>query len=493
MINKDDLLSKSFLAIVEAIDINGSGITGKKKGRIKARIERFHGKNGEPNSISTQDIPWASPTLDGRGNTFFTPALEKVVRITFLEGDYYKPIYDSTEHYNFNLQEKLNSLSDDSYKNFYAVTYDDKHQYFHDIEMGVMFDYVKSNINIDPDGNMALNLRDNNAKLYLGTDEAYERIMLGEKWLKLFDSLVENLMGSKGGPYLGNLGAPVIPNPGLLQCLNEYLTHRKLKDTFLSDHVYVVDDKQVKAQTRQFDKAQLGDTWNSRYQENKKTPESRGYTAEERPPSAETGKGVPGTNISKNLANSNLPPNPTNEELQKVVKPFDGNENGRLDVNKLTISKYGQKAFPDGEQKYLIDEVATSLDKWLDAYHSTKQSTWSNITVSKGYQNFERQQNIREQFGPRSPEPGKDPFGFANQIELYWGVDLIKNSATEPLINYLNGNKLLDNVNVQILDWLVKNGRTYKWRLAGRDGDGNQQFSHWIYDATIIVTAPVAI
>lgn len=487
MFNKEELLGKVYYGIVEAIDINGDGITGKKKGRVKARIERFHGKKGEQNSIPTSDIPWANPTLDGRGNTFFTPSVDKVVRVSFVEGDYYNPIYSSTEHYNYNLQEKLQSLSDDGYKEFYAVTYDDKHQYFQDKELGVMFDYVKSNFNIDPDGNMALNLRDNKAKLYLGTDEAYERMMLGEKWLKWFDTLVENLMGSKGGPYLGNLGAPVIPNPGLLQCLNEYLTHRKIKDTFLSDHVYVVDDKQVKAQTRKFDKAQLGDTWNSKYEEKKTTPVNRGYTPEPSKPSAEVPKGVPGTNISKNLANSNLPPNPTEDELKKTAKPFTGYENGKLDTNKLTASRYASKSFPDSEQKYLLDESASSLDKWLDSYHTSKKSTWGNVVVSKGYQNFERQQNIREQFGPRSPQPGQDPFGFANQVELYWGVDLTKNSETEPLINYLNEGTMSDNTNVQILDWLVKNGKKNKWRLAGRDGDGNFQFSHWIYDETIVL------
>lgn len=488
MINKEELLGKIFYGVVESIDINGDGITGKKKGRVKARIERFHGKSSDKNSIETKDIPWASPVLDGRGNTFFTASIDKVVIVSFLEGDYYKPVFSSSEHYNFNLQDKLNSLTDDLYKEFYAINYDDKHQYFHDKEKGIIFDYVKSNFNIDPDGNMALNLRDNKAKLYLGTDEAYERIMLGEKWLKWFDTFMENMMGSKGGPFLGNLGAPVIPNPGLLQCINEYLTHRKIKDTFLSDHVYVVDDKQVKAQTRKFDKVQLGDTWNSTYTEVKKTPEERGYIPEDSKPSAETGQGVPGTNISKNLENSTLPPNPTTDELQKTLKPFNGYENGKLDISKLTISKHASTAFPDGEQKYLVDEVATSIDALLDSYNTfRKANSWGSIIVSKGYQNFERQQNIREQFGPRSPEPGKDPFGFANQVELYWGVDLTKNSDTQPLIDYLNyGTEANDNVNLQILKWLIKNGRLYKWRLAGRNGDGVQQFSHWIYDASLI-------
>lgn len=42
-----------------------------------------------------------------------------------------------------------------------------------------------------------------------------------------FDTFVENLMGNNGGPYMGNLGAPVTPNPKLVSVLNEYLKKRE--------------------------------------------------------------------------------------------------------------------------------------------------------------------------------------------------------------------------------------------------------------------------
>lgn len=485
MFRKEELLGRVFLGVVESIDIDGNGIKGKKKGRAKIRIERLHGKKDDTNNIPTQDIPWANPTLDGGGFSFFAPSVDKIVRVIFIDGDYYNPVYTSSEHYNFNLQDKLQTLTDKQYKDFYAITFDDKHQYYHDVDKGVIIDYVKTNLNLTTDGNMALNLRDNKAKLFLGTDNASERIVLGEKFFKWFDSLVNNLMGATGGPYLGNLGAPVIPNPGLLQCLNEYLSNRST-DFFLSDNVYVVDDKQVKAQSRKFDKAQTGDNWTNLYSDKRKIPVVTGYNPEEKKPSAEVPDGVSSTVIGKNLSNSKLPQNPTNDEIAKTLKPFDGYSNGQLDVNRLTVSRYAQMSFPNGEQQYLLDDVATSVDKWLDDYNAHKEDGWNNVKIIKSYQNLERQQNIRAQLGTSAPEPGKDPFGFANQVELYWNVNLTDSSETDPLITYLDDKVVTDNINVQTLDWLINNGKKYKWRLAGRNGDGKQQFSHWIYDTTIL-------
>jgi glyceraldehyde-3-phosphate dehydrogenase/erythrose-4-phosphate dehydrogenase len=61
------------------------------------------------------------------------------------------------------------------------------------------------------------------------------------------DTFIDNLLGANGGPYLGNLGAPVIANPAMIQCCLEYKASRTPK--FLSDRVWIVNNLEVKKQT----------------------------------------------------------------------------------------------------------------------------------------------------------------------------------------------------------------------------------------------------
>jgi hypothetical protein len=85
---------------------------------------------------------------------------------------------------------------------------------------------------------------------------------------------VDNLLGSQAGPYLGNLGAPVVPNPAMISVLLKY---KALRDpVFLSHHVNIVDNNKVTAvrchsfPERQ-DDPQVGDAWNSTKGENDMT------------------------------------------------------------------------------------------------------------------------------------------------------------------------------------------------------------------------------
>jgi hypothetical protein len=269
-----DNLTGVYVGVVE------DNVDPKRRGRVKIRIEKLHGRATETDFIPVEDLPWASPELESRGLAFSVPDIGKVMHVTFLDGDRYCPVFTNAEHYNYNLQGKLQSLVDDSYTQFYAVVFDDKHQYYHDKDQGVVFDYVKSNLNIDPKGNMRLNLRDGKSKLFLGTENATQQAMLGNHWMEWFDKLVHNLIGGSGGPYLGNLGAPVLPNPAMIQLLNEYYA---LRESFLSEHVMVVDNQRVKAQTRGFDSTQRSDAFNDESQEILKTPEQRGYEPVESP------------------------------------------------------------------------------------------------------------------------------------------------------------------------------------------------------------------
>jgi hypothetical protein len=469
----------------------------KRMGRVKVRIERLHGRVDDTNKIPTEDLPWCDISV--RGTHFTYPRVGKVVSVSFENDDYYNPTITNVLHYDVNLQERLQSLDDEHYAGFYANTFNAKHQYYHDIDEGIMFDYVKSNMNFRPNGDIRVNLRDNKANLYLGTEDADQQAMLGNHWMDFFDELVQNLLGSKGGPYLGNMGAPVLPNPGMLEILNKYLA---LRETFLSDRVYIVDDNMVKEQDRAYDIEQSGDAYNDENFDKASVSKTEGYKPESRPQSGgnpSTGDIKP-NNYSTNLSSSKLPEDATPEEKKRDTKPFDdGVGNGKIPVENMTVNSFLRDSFPDesDERKYLLDEPSKALDSFLKSYNSEKSADWGTMVVTKGYQNFERQENARKQYPSKAPVAGKDPFGFGNQVELYWGIDKSNKDVTDRINSYLrNGNTINPNnermPEEESLDWLVKNAPKYKWRLAGRTATGSQQWWHWIYDATVIPTPPIS-
>lgn len=472
-----ELYNNDYIGVVE--DINDP----KKIGRAKVRVECLHGRKNDKNSIPTADLPWLEPS--SRGNSFGTSSVGKVVYIAFEDGDYYKGSYFADEHYDINLQEKLESLSDSSYQNFYSIYFDAKHQYTYEDGVGVMFDYMKSNINMRDNGDIRLNLKDNSAKLFLGTEDASQQAILGNHLIDWMDELVQNLIGAYGGPYLGNMSAPVIPNPKMIECLNKYLA---IKQTFLSDHVYIVDDKKVKPQKRKFDKLQLNDNWNS---EDLKPVNNPPEKLPEPEPRQESGGNpsdgnVPPSNYSENLSTSTLSDNASNEDKLRQIKPFtDNTENGKIPLENMTISKYLAKSFSEDERKYLLDESAKALDSWIDSYQSQKASDWSTILVTKGYQNYERQVNTRKQYPLKAPLAGQDPFGFGNQVELYFGIDKNDADLTQQVKDYLNRGSIDSNITrspqIETLDWLIKNGAKFGWKIAGKTSTGEVQWWHWIY------------
>jgi hypothetical protein len=482
---KDDL-NGTYTGVVEDI------IDPKRRGRIKVRVHRFHGKKTDADHIPTEDLPWAIPSLDITGCSFSIPAVGKVIHVEFLGGDRYIPVYQDIEHYNVNLQDKLHSLNDEQYGAFWAHSFDDKHQYYHEKDKGVVFDYVKSNMNIDTKGNIKLNLRDNKSKVFIGSPDASQQAMLGNHWMNFFEELVMNLMGAKGGPYLGNLGVPVIPNPSMIEVLNKFLA---MKEKFLSDHVYIVDDNRVKAQKRGFDKVQDGDLFNDEKQEVVKKADIVGYQPEERAVGAETPENVPPQKFSENLKSEELPTKPTDNDLAKTIAPTSIG-NGQYPVNQLTRSRWLARNFQD-EQAYLLHEAATSLDDFLDSYTDDADNS-EGINVIKGYHNYERQLNIRKQYSVVAPIAGTSPFGFANQVVLYWGIDSVEDKAAakkflrtgelpslEGKTSNLNGVDMHWQSSVypliHSLKWLVENGKRYGWKLAGNDKNGEPQWWHWIY------------
>lgn len=575
---KQEITEYDFVGVVEDI------YDPKRNGRVKVRVERLHGRKTDENHIATEDLPWCNTFI--RGNDFDPTNIGKIVTVRYEDVDYYNGIVTGVLHYDVNLQKKLDTLDDKHYESFFALYFSDKHQYYHDIDEGIKFDYVKSNINLRPNGDIKLNLRDNSSKLFLGTSDADQQAMLGNHWMEWFDELVQVLLGLKGGAYLGNIGAPIIPTPSLLEVLNKYLA---LRETFLSDHVFIVDDFKVKSQNRGFDTEQVGDSYNNENLEKVNTVNKTGYVPKERVESGGNPENadIKPNNFSSNLGTSKLPSDATSEEKKRETNPLRNVNNGEIPTESMSISKYLNSSFPNDERKYLLDEATQSLDLWLDDYHKQKKPDWDNIIVTKGYQNKQRQENIRKQYPNKSPLAGQDPFGYGNQVELYFGVDKSDKNVTDRLNEYLrNGNVLKNgsivetntittntnnetgftyevkslgpknwivmydngvqisegqpsftatidvlleeqflslegkypnirnaklkgnNVNTttttqttnipypriiqeEVLDWLVKNGVKYKWRLAGRTHEGSQQWWHWIYDVTIQNVEPI--
>jgi len=476
---KTEIYTYNFVGVVEFTE------DPKRIGRVKVRIERLHGRKDDEKHIPTEDLPWCDTTSYGK--SFGYPPVGKVVKVAFENDDIYKPSVVGDVHYEINLQEKLDTLDDAKYAEFYAMTYDDKHQYFHDKDEGVVFDYVKSNINMRTNGDIRVNLRDNSSSLYLGTEDASQQAVLGNHFMDWMDELVQNLLGTNAGPYNGNMGSPVIPNPKMLEVLNKYLA---MRETFLSDHVYIVDDNQVKSQDREFDTSQKGDNYNDEKFEKINKPKVSGHQAEERPPVGGNGENstAPANNYSNNLTSSKLPEDATPDEKLRNIKPFENGdvENGGIPIEQMTSNKRLKTQFND-ERQYLLDEPSKALDTFLDAYDLEKESSWGNIEVTKGYQNNERQENNRKQFPQTSPLAKNDPFGNGNQIELYWGVDRNDTELVSELKAYIRSNNLIPDAReeTKALDWLVTNGKKYKWRLAGRTLTGTQQWWHWIYDSKV--------
>lgn len=233
----------------------------KKLGRVKVRVMNVYDK------LKIEDIPWATPWKDLNGNAFNVPDKGKMVIVVFDQGDKNKPEYIFSDHYNTNLEKKLLSLSDNDYLSMKSLIFDHRTQIYVNDGEGLKIDHKYNNLNIT-ENTIDLNLKDNNRSLNLGDAQASQQAILGNHWMDWFDEFVENLLGSKSGPFLGNLGAPVIPNPAFISCLLKY---KALRDpVFLSHHVNIVDNNKATSVSKgkREDDPQIGDSWQGTKQEN---------------------------------------------------------------------------------------------------------------------------------------------------------------------------------------------------------------------------------
>lgn len=246
---------KTYVGVVE--DNNDP----KKLGRVKVRVLDVF------DNTPIADIPWANPWKDLSGDHFALPDKGKVVTVVFENANSNNPEFIFSDHYNVNLEKKLSQLGESDYLSTKSLIFDHKTQVYVNDGEGLKLDHKFNLINIK-EKSIDINLKDNFGKINLGTANSTQRTILGDNFLNWFDDFVSILMGSKGGPFLGNLGAPVVATPALLGSLQLY---QQLKDPkFLSKNVYAVDNENV-AKLDRIAEGQKGDTWASTVKDNEVT------------------------------------------------------------------------------------------------------------------------------------------------------------------------------------------------------------------------------
>ena len=250
----------------------------KKLGRCKIRVlDIFDEKDkNDKYEISVEDLPWATPWKDVNGNNFNLPEKGKVVTVVFEDGNKNNPEYISSDHYNVNLEKKLEQLAEADYLSMKALIYDHKTQIYVNDSEGLKIDHKFNNINIK-ETSINVNLKDNFGKINIGSPNSTQRAILGDNFVNWFDEFLNILMGTKGGPFLGNLLSPVVATPALMAQIQLYFS---LKDPkILSKNVYIVDNDSIVTQERtdggaakgSVTEGQKGDTWASTVDENKLT------------------------------------------------------------------------------------------------------------------------------------------------------------------------------------------------------------------------------
>ena len=348
----------------------------KKLGRCKVRVLDIFDekKKGEDvYEISVEDLPWASPWKDVNGNMFNIPEKGKVLTVVFENGNKNNPEYIASDHYNANLESKLEQSSETDYLSMKALIYDHKTQIYVNESEGLKIDHKFNNINIK-EHSININLKDNFRKINIGSPNSTQRAILGDNFTNWLDEFLNILMGDKGGPFLGNLFAPVVATPALMAQIQLY---RSLKDPkILSKNVYIVDNDSVSKQERtdggaapdSVSKGQKGDTWNSTVDENKQTTvEPVPFTPIDG--SSSTTFEKPSATATEPVATKDLVPEKAITPEGNTVAPTNHNPDIDVLLEMLRMKKY--KIFTKPYELNIVsirNQCVVSGDKYTDEF-----------------------------------------------------------------------------------------------------------------------------
>jgi hypothetical protein len=222
----EDFSGKIYIGIVE------DNVDPKRLGRCKVRIPYTY------DVLPLEKLPWASPFIEPNGKSFSVPPIGKIVNVIFDNGNLYTPYYKHCDKYNINLQDKLESLTEEEYTNLIALVFDHRTRIYAEKE-GLTFDYLINKIKIDKNG-INLELKNNDQRVNLGSAKASQSAVLGDHFvMDWFLDFVKIL--SKPTALTGNNGAPVL-KVELDAHLQKFLMNPK---KFVSSNVYIVDNNKV--------------------------------------------------------------------------------------------------------------------------------------------------------------------------------------------------------------------------------------------------------
>jgi hypothetical protein len=370
------LKDQTFVGIVE------DNKDPERRGRCKVRVYTIF-----ESSISTSSLPWASPFKDLNGNEFIPPEIGKVVSVIFSNGDKYKPEFIYAYHYNINLENKLKDLSDQGYISMRALMFDHKTQIYSNDDDGLMIDYKLNNINV-LDKSININLKDNYGSLNLGDAAASQQAILGNNWLDWFDEFVQNLLGTNGGPFLGNLGEPVVANPDFIECLNKYQALKNPK--FLSHNVNIVDNNQVSKKDRPIN-SQIGDAWKSTTLNNNLSKEPVDFQSKDgiKPDVDDPTYVAPSTDGSPDsiippggtFSNPSLSNTSSNPDIDKMIR-FMKSKGYVVYTDQYKLNIVGFRSKDDGT-------ISNSFDEYINVFYLNENNAWVNrsykVTTVPGY------------------------------------------------------------------------------------------------------------
>ena len=431
--------NKMYLGVVE--DNNDP----KHLGRVRVRVQTVF------DNIPTTDIPWAMPYKDVNGNQFSAPEVGKVLGVIFNNGSVYKPEFIYAEHYNINLENKLNSLDSDDYSTFKAMHFDGSTQIYRTKSEGLKIDHEYSNINLDSNGNINLNARDNSSKVNIGSPDATQAAILGTafmEWMDKFILAIQSNTSFQAG------GSPVTCMPNLQEILNEYQQSRTPK--FLSDNVWIVDNGEVLEQTRPYIN-QEGDNWQSTTEANNLTkidvttytPVARNETG--RPISKDNS--VPSDNF-QNTITSEAATDVNNIVVAQTITGVNGLNNGQIPINKMKLNSNLSKNL-SGDSAYLLAEASDALDAMMAAFNASSFSGKQKIVFTDGYRSLARQQALYAKYGAgRAAKPGTSNHGWGIAIDMFWGVRTTM---------YKDNNKRPSGYKHPNYRWFLNNGYKYGW------------------------------